>query len=156
MNARNLSLIYLICLAGCIAGTSAFARQSDSSQDREVTPSPAAVAPQRPAPRMPARVQPPVPVPVPVDSVAEDLQKIVVLCATEPTSEAFETEWAHYIEMHRVAAEDLDALIDDVLERADAYRAERSSNSRTNRTATIPTTRTMMHDTAMAVIRKIG
>jgi hypothetical protein len=152
MNARRLSLIYLICLACCIAGTSAFARESGSSQDREVAPRPAAVAPQRPAPRAPARLQSP----VPVDSVAEDLQKIVVLCATEPTSEAFKTEWAKYIEMHPVAAEDLDALIDDVLERADAYRAQRSLNSRTNRTATIPTTRTMMHDTAMAVIRKIG
>lgn len=151
MNARHLSAIYLAC---CIAGTSAFARQSDSSPDREVTPRPAAVAPQRPAPRTPGRVQPPVS--VPVESVAEDLQKIVVLCATEPTSEAFETEWAHYIETHPVAAGDLDVLIDDVLERADAYRAKQSSNSRTNRTATIRTTRTTMHDTAMAVIRKTG
>ena len=94
---------------------------------------------------------------VPVDSVAEDLQKIVVLCATEPSSDEFETEWASYIEKHPVTAENLDALIEDVLERAAVYRAEQSSNSRTNLTLTImTTTQKMMHDTAMAVIRKIG
>jgi len=132
----------MIGLASCLISASAVAQQSGSARDRQVAPQAIAVDPAST---------------VPVDSVAEDLQKIVVLCATEPSSDEFETEWASYIEKHPVTAENLDALIEDVLERAAVYRAEQSSNSRTNLTLTImTTTQKMMHDTAMAVIRKIG
>jgi len=139
MTVRHLSMIGL---ASCLISASAVAQQSGSARDRQVAPQAIAVDPAST---------------VPVDSVAEDLQKIVVLCATEPSSDEFETEWASYIEKHPVTAENLDALIEDVLERAAVYRAEQSSNSRTNLTLTImTTTQKMMHDTAMAVIRKIG
>lgn len=157
--------IALICLTGCLIGSNALAQASGSVQSRVITndaageepaeASPARVAPSRQVPGQPARglaVEA-----VPVDSVVPTLQGIVVLCATEPASPEFKDAWSRYIERHPVAAADLDALIDDVLERAEAYRAERSSNPRTNRRLTImTTTRSMMHDTAMAVIRKIG
>jgi hypothetical protein len=91
-----------------------------------------------------------------VDSVAQDLQTIVVLCATQPDSEEFKTQWARYVEEHRVAEADLGALIDDVIERARTYRAERSSSRRSNRMVVLTTsTASRMHDVAMAAIRNM-
>jgi len=161
MNARRLALF---CTVGCIATLGVHAQQSDRGENSRVLPRPAVVAPERSAPirpetATPARVQRSgsAPEPVPVDSVADDLQKIVVLCATEPESDEFKTEWANFIEKHPVAAEDLDALIDDILTRAEAHRAAQPARSRTNRVLVVmTTTRAMMHDTAMAIIRKIG
>lgn len=150
MNSR---LLGLICLAGCIVSAGARAQAADSARNRAITTQSPAAEPQRAVPGTPARVRSATP--VPVESVARDLQRIVVLCATEPASEAFKAAWASYIEQHRVTAADLDSLIADVVERAEAYRTERASDSRTNRTKIAPTTRTMMHDTAMALIRNM-
>lgn len=95
---------------------------------------------------------------VPIDSIANDLQRIVVLCATEPASKTFETEWANYVSAHYRRGVDVDALIDDVLRRAEAYRASHAHTAQRRAPAAADTTRTRtrMHDTAMAVIRKIG
>ena len=57
----------------------------------------------------------------PVDSVASDLQKIVVLCATQPQSAEFDRAWALYLEEHYKPNLDVDGLIDDVLTRAENY-----------------------------------
>jgi hypothetical protein len=161
MNARLPAVLGLTC----VIATAGHAQQTTPSQTRVLVaptaeqeqPRPARAAPAQPAPVRAARgLSATVPADATVDSVAEDLQKIVVLCATEPSSEEFKMAWASYIESHGVTEAKLDALIDDVTTRAEAYRAERSS-PRTSRVLVImTTTKQMMHDTAMAVIRKIG
>lgn len=94
---------------------------------------------------------------VPADSVADDLQRIVVLCATDASSKAFDTAWSDYIRSHYRRGVDLEALIEDVLQRAEAHRATAGrSNRDPGRDLESTTTRKRMHDTAMAVIRKIG
>lgn len=145
-------LLYGLLCAGLHAGT------QEISRSREAAPRPAEAAPQRPAPERTAPAISAARPATPVDSTARDLQRIVVLCATEPQSDAFKSAWSKYVEEHGVTAAELDTLIDDVLERAAAWRPERASDTRTNRSLTIltTTTRQTMHDTAMAVIRKIG
>ena len=137
MNNRRISqVLCTMGILGCLATTLVAAEQAGSAQVRRIAPERAEA--------------------VPVDSVAKDLQRIVVLCATEPRSEEFKTEWARYIEAHSVTEDELDALVDDVLERAEAYRAERSPRSRRNRAlASSRTTRTLMHDTAKAIINNL-
>jgi hypothetical protein len=152
----------LLCLIGLTASAGVLAQASDSEISRVVTNQSTAAQPARAEPRaatrsVPGRALSAGAADSPVDSVAGDLQRIVVLCATEPSSEDFKQAWASYVEKHDVSAASLDAVIDDVLEQAAAYRARRSSSARATRVTTAPaTTRAMMHDTAMAVIRKIG
>jgi hypothetical protein len=96
---------------------------------------------------------------VQIDSVVDDLQGIVVLCATEPDSKEFMEQWRAYIRLHKISTTDLGPLIFRVVNDAEAYRG----NQRLNRGETPDASRDRrakiyrsMHDTAMAVIRKIG
>ena len=142
MTIRRWNLVLLVGLA--------FVFGAQAQTSRQASPR-AADAPER------ARAATPTVPAVPVESVSKDLQKIIVLCATEGPSEKFLREWARYVEQHGVKAADLDVLIDDVLARAEAYRRELPERSRVNRAALIITDAPpRMRDTAMAVIRKIG
>ena len=64
--------------------------------------------------------------PVPVESVNSDLQRIVVLCATQPNSPLFDQAWRSYLAKNRVVDRQLGSLIETVLREAKAYR--RSNN----------------------------
>jgi len=55
--------------------------------------------------------------------VADDLQRIVVLCATEPRSAEFDRSWRQYLEEYYEPDLDVDGLIEEVLLRAEAYVA---------------------------------
>lgn len=61
--------------------------------------------------------------PATVDSVAEDLQKVVVLCATQPQSKTFDRAWVNYLQRHKVAANQVDLLITEIMRRAERHRA---------------------------------
>ncbi len=94
----------------------------------------------------------------PTNSRAQDLQKIVVLCATKPESEDFKRVWAAYVEKYHQPDAKLDRAIEDVLTRASAYRQSRHSSTGqlTWTAAERQQARQLMQDTAMAVIRKMG
>jgi hypothetical protein len=51
-----------------------------------------------------------------VDSVVDDLQGIVVLCATQPKSQAFTNAWTRWLRDHPNA--DVEVTINEVLRRA--------------------------------------
>ena len=98
-----------------------------------------------------------VPVP-PADSVAEDLQKIVVLCGTQPQSEEFKQQWTAYVSTHYEPGMDISDVVDDVLKRAAAYRQRQRSGAGVRRnlsTSQQISTRRMMHDTAKAAIQNV-
>ena len=138
------------CFVLSLFATASVAQQSELRVRGVVAPAPEPTEPNRVGRIQGQQAQP-------VESVIPELQGIVVLCATEPASKAFETAWAAYVEEHEVAADDLDELIADVLRRAQAHRARMATPPRVNRIAVNPeTTRKLMHDTAMAIIRKIG
>ena len=56
-----------------------------------------------------------------VDSVADNLQKIVVLCATKPQSAEFDQAWTLYLKEHYKPGLNVDRLINKVLSRAETY-----------------------------------
>jgi hypothetical protein len=86
------------------------------------------------------------------DSVAEDLQKIVVLCATsDPGSPAITREWKKWLQQHAPDGKDLTATIEEVLRRADAHRT-RSGKEPLSRMSRQKVQR-VLHDTAKAVIQ---
>jgi transcription initiation factor TFIID subunit TAF12 len=97
--------------------------------------------------------------PAQIDSVVDELQGIVVLCATQSESAEFKKQWRNYIRRHHISEADLGPLIFRVINDAEAYRG----NQRMNRGDSPDASRDRrakiyrnMHDTAMAVIRKIG
>jgi len=92
------------------------------------------------------------------ESVVPELQGIVVLCATEPQSAGFKKQWAAYVRGNYKSGMKIDAVIEDVLRRADAYRNRQHSSSQpaTTRAAqSSDATRKMMHDTAMTTIKSL-
>ena len=91
-----------------------------------------------------------------IDSVVDDLQGIVVLCATQPQSAEFKNAWTTWVRQHHQPGMDIDAVINDVLKRASAYNSTQRSSTTKRKKSKAETTKKMMHDTAMAVIRKIG
>ena len=93
---------------------------------------------------------------VAVDSVVDYLDGIVVLCATQPQSVEFKNAWTTWVHQHHQPGMDIDAVINDVLTRARAYNATQGSRTITQKKSRVTTTEKMMHDTAMAVIHKIG
>lgn len=154
----NTRLRGLTCLFASLVGASAIAQQTRPVEEPQSVPESRSAAPQR---AVPARTAPARPAetlaaggePVPADSVVGSLQTIVVLCATRPASEEFRTAWARYVRTHAVTGKDLDALIDDVLARAETYRAEHPPSARSSRMqADRQTTRAAMHETAKAAI----
>ena len=94
--------------------------------------------------------------PVAIDSVVDDLSGIVVLCATQPQSAEFKNAWTTWVRQHHQPGMDIDAVINDVLTRASAYNSTQRSSTTKRKKSKAETTKKMMHDTAMAVIRKIG
>jgi hypothetical protein len=97
--------------------------------------------------------------PEPVDSVVPELAGIVVLCATEPDSKELKRQWRIYVRKNMVNEKDLGAVIFKVINDAEAHRG----NNRMKRGETPDASRDrrakmyrLLHDTAMAVIRKIG
>lgn len=106
-----------------------------------------------------ARVTSQQPKPAQIDSVIPELAGIVVLCATQPDSAEFKKQWRDYVRRHHLSETDLGPLIFRVINHAEAYRG----NQRLNRGESPDASRDRrakiyrnMHDTAMAVIRKIG
>ena len=93
---------------------------------------------------------------VAVDSAVDELAGIVVLCATQPQSVEFKNAWTTWVRQHHEPGMDIDAVINDVLTRARAYNTTQRSSTITRKKSKVTTTEKMMHDTAMAVIRKIG
>ena len=90
------------------------------------------------------------------DSTAPDLQRIVVLCATEPQSSNFKGQWYAYVRKNYETGMDVDAFVDDVLKRAAVYRARHKPDTQTRRLrATDASTRKMMHDAAMNAVRNM-
>ena len=90
------------------------------------------------------------------ESVIPELQGVVVLCATEPESAEFQTQWAAYLRKNYKRDMDIHAVIDDVLERADAYRAKQRSDSKPSSIRAVQSndiTRKNMRSTATKVIR---
>ncbi len=97
--------------------------------------------------------------PAHIDAAVDDLQGVVVLCATEPDSTEFKKQWRDYVRRHKISKTELGFLIFRVINDAEAYRG----NLRLNRSEAPNASRDRrekiyrsMHDTAMAVIRKMG
>lgn len=91
-----------------------------------------------------------------IDSVVDELAGIVVLCATQPQSAEFKNAWTTWVRQHHQPCMDIDAVIHDVLKRASAYNGTQRGSATTRKKPKASTTKKMMHDTAMAVIRKMG
>ncbi len=92
------------------------------------------------------------------DSVVPGLQEIVVLCATRPNSAEFQKQWTTYVRKNYRPGVQIDAVIDNVIRQADAYRARQSKLSKTSARRAVNSnaeTRRIMHDSAMAVIRNM-
>ncbi len=92
------------------------------------------------------------------DSVVPELQEIVVLCATKPNSAEFRNQWTTYVRKNHRPGAQIDAVIDDVIRQADAYRARQSNASKTSARRAMNSnagTRRIMHDSAMATIRNM-
>lgn len=154
MNIRTSTL----CLTLCLCAGGAFAQRAVAPQPRAPAHTPEFSHPTTGDPGTTDVRQLEIQRAVPADSVTEDLQRIVVLCATQPQSQTFETEWASYVRAHYRRGVDVDALIDNVLQRARAHRADAGESRRSAASIEVDSsaTRRRMHDTAMAVIRKIG
>lgn len=65
----------------------------------------------------------------PTGGLSPDLQKIVILCATDPESAELKRDWATYLHERYEDGMNVDAMIEDLITRADEYR-------RTTHTAT--------------------
>ncbi len=95
---------------------------------------------------------------VPVESVASELQGIVVLCAKDPESPEFRRAWSGYVVKHGLSGDKLQSTIQKVVNEAFKHRQEygQQQGTRMRSANWKDETSKAMHDTAMAVIRKIG
>ncbi len=94
-----------------------------------------------------------------VDSVVDELQGIVVLCAKDSNSPEFKRAWMAYVKKHDLKGGELQATIRKVVNEAFRHRQQfGQQQSQQKRIAGDwkNDTSKAMHDTAMAVIRKIG
>ena len=90
------------------------------------------------------------------DSTMADLQKIVVLCATEPQSPDFRRHWNAFVRRNYEKGMDIDAMVDDVMKRAAEYRARHKLDTQGKmRVSAGVSTRKMMHDVAMNAVRNM-
>lgn len=89
---------------------------------------------------------------------ADELQKIVVLCATRPDSDEFRHAWSVYVLQYHQPDAVLDRTIDDILARASAYRQSR--HAATGKLTWAATERQAVHkimfDTAKAALQHAG
>ena len=60
---------------------------------------------------------------------ADDLQALAALCATQPESTELDEQWAGWVADNYRPGMDLDAVIEDLLNRADRYRWSRHSST---------------------------
>ena len=92
---------------------------------------------------------------VPADSVAEDLQRVVVLCAIGPGSQQFEDAWAVYVQRHVKPDADVDALIESILDTAQGMRDHRPDSVELKSEFNREALRRSMHDTAKSIIQNV-
>lgn len=92
------------------------------------------------------------------ESVVPELQGIVVLCATEPQSAEFKKQWSAYVRNNYKPGMNINAVIDDVIRQAGAYRVTQqkgTSNAPARAVKPNDETKKMMHETAKAIIQNI-
>jgi hypothetical protein len=58
------------------------------------------------------------------------LQKIVVLCATQPESTSFDNTWGSYLQENKVNGTEVVYLIEEVLRRAEGYQKSNRGRQR--------------------------
>jgi len=88
------------------------------------------------------------------DSAVPELASIVVLCATKPDSTEFKKAWRNWLSSNYQPGMDVDATIADVLQRADKQRLRSGKKARSKKNSTKISK--SMHDTAKAIISKVG
>jgi hypothetical protein len=93
-----------------------------------------------------------------IDSVATDLQGIVVLCAKDHNSAEFKRAWAAYVRENKLQGSALENTKRKVVNEAYRHRQEfgQSKGDRKEMIEWKKGAEKSMHDTAMSVIRKIG
>lgn len=90
-----------------------------------------------------------------VRSVATDLQKIVVLCATDHNSAEFKRAWSNYVRKNELQGDKLDATIRRVVNEAFRHRQEMGQKGGSRRLSDDWKTGASkaMHDVAMKSIQ---
>ena len=94
-----------------------------------------------------------------VRSTMDELQKIVVLCATDHSSAEFKRAWTAYVRKHELQGKALDRQIQKVVNEAFRHRQQFGQSQQKQRTRTgnwKSEASKSMHDTAKAIIQKIG
>ncbi len=90
-------------------------------------------------------------------SVADDLQKIVVLCAADHESAEFKRAWSAYVTRHRLEGAKLERTIQRVVDEAFRHRqsfGQSSGNSRLSPAWKSGASKSM-HETSKAVIHNV-
>ncbi len=87
------------------------------------------------------------------ESVVPELGSIVVLCATKPDSKEFKKAWQSWLSTNYRAGMNVDAVIADVLGRADKHRLQAGKKARSKKNSTKISR--SMHDTAKAMISNV-
>jgi len=87
------------------------------------------------------------------DSAIPELASIVVLCATKPESAEFKKAWQSWLSGNYKRGMNIDAVIANVLTRADRHRLQTGQKARNKKDST--KTSRLMHDTAKAVISNV-
>lgn len=62
-------------------------------------------------------------------TLADDLQSLARLCATQPQSSALDQRWSDWVAEHYKPGMDMDAVIEELLNRADHIRGSSHSAS---------------------------
>jgi hypothetical protein len=88
------------------------------------------------------------------DSVVDELGTIVVLCATEPDSGQFRKAWKNWLASNYRPGMEVDAIISDVIRRADEHRNKTGKKKRSSQSSKKIVKN--MHDTARNAINNIG
>jgi hypothetical protein len=83
------------------------------------------------------------------------LQEVVVLCATQPESESLKKEWSSFLRNHYTPDMNINALIDDVVKRADAFQQQygQTKSNSTESDIDWSRSRTMLLETAKASVK---
>jgi hypothetical protein len=83
------------------------------------------------------------------------LQEVVVLCATQPESESLKREWSSFLRNHYTPDMNINALIDDVVTRAESFRQQYGQTKSNSSESDIDwsRSRTMLLETARASVK---
>jgi hypothetical protein len=92
-----------------------------------------------------------------VDSVMDDLQKIVVLCATDHSSPEFKRAWAAYIQKHKLKGNALENTKRRVVDQAFQHRQQfgQTKGDRKDMIEWKKDAEKSVHDTAMSSVRNM-